>query len=125
MWKFSIEPVGVFARHLNLIDRQEFYIYGFNTSGYHSIIKGVLSTKKSCKILSPGHWMHTVFLVPKVNSHHLLVFMWFWCNSPTYRVPSEHLQSRSFHQIGIWWCTLRTPFSTTLCLIKVLLPGLS
>jgi hypothetical protein len=35
MGKFSIEPVGFFARHLNLIDRQECYIYGFNTSGLY------------------------------------------------------------------------------------------
>lgn len=47
MWRnLALSLWDFFARHLNLIDRHEFYIYGFNTSGYHGIIKGVLSTKK-------------------------------------------------------------------------------
>lgn len=47
MWRnLALSLWDFFARHLNLIDRHEFYIYGFNTIGYHGIIKGVLSTKK-------------------------------------------------------------------------------
>lgn len=55
MGKFNIEPVGILARLLNLIDRFKNSVYmGFNTSGYHGIIKAILSTKEVAKLYLLG-----------------------------------------------------------------------
>lgn len=103
MEKFSFEPVGFFARHLNLIDRQELYIYGFNTSEYHGIIKGILSTKKKVAnffLLGIGRTLS--FLLLKLTATVSLSLSNFDVILRLKVFLAEHLQSHCFHQIGIW-----------------------